>query len=115
MSMFPVLFSTLLLSQLCALGASFPPGLCYSVPRKLCPEMPRQQCTCLTHTSTQDTDCYHSQIILQHFYCPQTQECLQVVYKRGVPSATGNLLKCKTGKLYPDMTKQGLLVDLTTL
>lgn len=26
MSMFPVLFSTLLLSQLCALGASFPQG-----------------------------------------------------------------------------------------
>lgn len=79
--------------------------------------MPRQHVPVLTYTSSEDSNCYHSQIILGHFYYPDTQECVsQVVHKRGVPSATGKTLKCKARRLfYPNMTKQGLLVHLITL
>lgn len=38
------------------------------------------------------------------------------MHKRDVPSATGNLLKSKAGRLFcANTTKQGLLLDLTTL
>lgn len=107
MSVSPVISSTFLLSQLCALSDSFPQGY---APQSL--GNSAQKCLdssvpVLTHTSSEDTDCYHSQLILGHFHCPETQECIsQVVHKRGVPSATGNLLKCKAGRLScPNMTK----------